>query len=274
MFNFIRKIRWKRLAALGLWLFSVVGFLFLMSFVSKRGKEQKCGAIHIIVPGTQAFVSQAEVYDEVEKHVGPLTGLALKDVPIQQIENTLRTNPFVKNVSVYNDLDGKINIKIDQREAMLRIINRAGQDFYIDKEGIKFPGSRLYAPHVMVANGYITERYDGKQDSVQSNLLKDLYLVARRIATDSLWNSQVEQLYVNEEKDIELVPKLGNQKIVLGTADSIDKKLAKLLVFYQKIVPKVGWGMYKSVNLKFSGQLICEKEDSIIQKEKNNKIAY
>ena len=67
------------------------------------------------------------------------------------------------------------------------------------------------------------------------------------------------QLYVNEYHDIELVPRVGDQRIILGNADSLERKFEKLLLFYRKIVPKTGINAYESVNLKFAGQIICER---------------
>ncbi|MFC6099955.1 cell division protein FtsQ/DivIB [Olivibacter domesticus] len=271
MFDTLKNINWRKIRYILSWCISVTGLLVLMSFINAKKNGLDCKNIKIIVPGTQAFVSQMDVFGIIEENNGALVGKPLKYLPFQEIEDKLKLNPFIKQVRVFSDMDGTVNVKIEQREAVLRIINNVGNDFYIDDAGVKFPISKLYAPHITVANGNITERFDGKQDTIMSKTVKDLYKVATFLTTDSLWNSQVEQLYVNEERDIEIVPRVGNQKIILGDADSLERKFGKLLVFYKQIVPKAGWGTYKSVNLKFSNQIVCEKADSIIKKENNNK---
>lgn len=271
MFDTLKNINWRKILYILSWCISVTGLLVLMSFINAKKNGLGCKNIKIIVPGTQAFVSQTDVYGIIEENNGALVGKPLKYLPFQEIEDKLKLNPFIKQVRVFSDMDGTVNVKIEQREAVLRIINNVGNDFYIDDSGVKFPISKLYAPHITVANGNIAERFDGKQDTISSKTVKDLYKVATFLTTDSLWNSQVEQLYVNEERDIEIVPRVGNQKIILGDADSLERKFGKLLVFYKQIVPKAGWGTYKTVNLKFSNQIVCEKADSIIKKENNNK---
>jgi cell division protein FtsQ len=271
MFNTLKNINWRKVFYILTWCISVTGLLVLMSFINAKKNGLDCKNIKIIVPGTQAFVSQTDVYDIIEENNGALVGKPLKYLPFQDIEDKLRLNPFIKEVKVFSEMDGTVNVKIEQREAVLRVINNVGNDFYIDGSGVKFPTSKLYAPHIIVANGNIAERFDGKQDTMASTTVKDLFKVATFLTTDSLWNSQVEQLYVNEEHDIEIVPRVGNQKIILGDADSVEKKFEKLLVFYKQIVPKAGWGTYKTVNLKFSNQIVCEKADSIIKKENDNK---
>ncbi|WP_134089868.1 cell division protein FtsQ/DivIB [Olivibacter sp. XZL3] len=271
MLDRVKTINWRRVAYLLTWALSLAGFFVLMGFINTKKTGMACKGVKIIVPGSQAFVSQEEVYGIIEQQDGPLVGHLVKQVPIHDLENKLKENPFIRDVRVFTEMDGTVHVKIEQREAVMRVINNVGNDFYIDKERIKFPTSRLYAPHIIVANGNILERFEGSRDTVHNTLVKDLYKVAVFLGTDSLWNSQVEQLYVNEEQDIEIVPRVGNQRIILGNADSLADKFNRLMVFYKQIVPKAGWGTYKAVNLKFVNQIVCEKADSIIQKEKSNK---
>jgi cell division protein FtsQ len=41
----------------------------------------------------------------------------------------------------------------------------------------------------------------------------------------------------------------------------LERKFEKLLLFYRKIVPKTGINAYKTVNLKFAGQIVCERDE-------------
>src|SRR5699024_4920810 len=123
----------------------------------------------------------------------------------------------------------------------------------------KFPLSQHYAPNVLVANGYIRERFGTGADSIQSSILIELFQTAKFIQEDSLWNDQIEQLYVNINREIEMVPRVGGHQIILGDADSLQVKFNKLLLFYKYIAPTVGWDIYKAVNLSFANQLVCTK---------------
>lgn len=271
MWSSLRNIRWRKVIYLFTWGVSLIGFFVLMGFIGAKKSSMTCKELKIVVPGSQAFVSQDDVFKMIDENEGPLIGRSMKELPIHEIENKLKENPFIQKVRVFVEMDGTAQVKIEQREAVIRVINNMDNDFYVDRAGVKFPISKLYAPHIIVANGNIGEQFVGVKDTMQTMLLKDLYKVARFLQADSLWNSQVEQLYVNEERDIEIVPRVGNQRIILGNADSLEGKFDKLLIFYKEIVPKAGWGNYKTVNLKFANQLVCEKADSIIQKEKNNR---
>ncbi|WP_157970262.1 cell division protein FtsQ/DivIB [Albibacterium indicum] len=270
MLKRLKHIRWKRVLLLFVWAASLSGLFVLMSFISVKSNDLACRDLVVIIPGEQSFVARQDIDQLIlEKH-GEVVGRTLKSLPIHDIEADLRSIPFIENALVNMDMNGKVEIRINQREAVLRVINRKGEDFYLDKNLIKIPLSNHYAPNVLVANGMINEDYGSGLDSVQSDVLKGLYAIAEYVEQDSIWEAQIEQLYVNRDGEIEMVPRVGSHQIILGNADSLDLKFEKLRLFYKHIVPKVGWDTYKGVNLSFANQIVCiRKEENLIN---NNSI--
>ena len=76
------------------------------------------------------------------------------------------------------------------------------------------------------------------------------------IRKDSLWDAQIAQLYVNKDHEIELIPRVGNHRILLGDADSLTAKFRNLRAFYKKALPQVGWDTYKLINIKYANQVV------------------
>lgn len=237
------------------------GLIMLMGFIGTKSSEQACTALRVILLGNESFIEQKDIAALMTERFGEMEGRSLVSIPIHQIEQELKQIPYVFSAIVSTDMDGLLTVRIKQREAVVRIINREGQDFYIDSQGHKMPVSLKYVPRVPVVNGFISEPYDGELDSVKSLLVADIFKTAQFISNDTLWSSQVVQLYINEHQDIELVPRVGGQQIILGNADSLERKFDRLALFYHKIVPKTGIKAYKSVNLKFAGQIICERSE-------------
>lgn len=263
--------RWRDLLYTVIGLAVLAGAVLLMSFIGTKSSEQSCANVQVIVLGDESFIEQKDIMSLLVEKYGELSGRTLESIPIHEMEADLRKIPFVYSAVVTIDMDGVLTVRIKQREAVVRVVNEKGLDFYIDRQGQKMPVSLKYVPHVPVVNGHISEPYNGALDTIESQLVRDIFKTAQFISEDSIWNSQVVQLYVNERRDIELVPRVGNQQIILGNADSLERKFEKLKLFYSKIVPKTGIEAYKSVNLKFSGQLVCERsegfkpEDVIVQ---------
>lgn len=89
--------------------------------------------------------------------------------------------------------------------------------------------------------------------------MEQLYDLAVFIRNDELWRVQIVQMYVNDEGDIELIPRVGNHRIILGDTQNMEEKFSKLQQFYQKGLGATGWNNYNTINLKFSGQVVCTK---------------
>lgn len=255
----LKKINWKLILYCFTWLVCLSGLVVLMSFISIKKNKQKCIDLKVMLPGNNNFIEREEVDRILFANSGALVGRYLEDINIHQLENVLKANPFIEYAKVFADMNGVIHVDIRQRKPLIRIINMANVNFYIDENGFKIPMSDNYTARVLVANGLIDEDFSGKVDTLSSQLAKDLFRTANFIRRDTLWNDQVEQLFVSLKGDIEIVPRVGDHKIILGTADSLETKFRNLLVFYKKAIPKVGWEAYKSINLKYANQIICEK---------------
>lgn len=256
------KINWRLIGNSFAWLISLAALFVLMSFIEKEKTELTCKNIKILLPGNQFFIEQDEVNSILNANNIQLVGRRLRYINIQKLEDNLKANPFILFAKVYIDIQGDIHAEITQREPILRVFNIAGNDFYIDEQGFKLPLSTHYTARVLVANGNIYETFNGKIDTLKTQMGKSIFAVARFIAHDTLWNQQIEQIFVNKNS-IELVPRLGNQKIILGNADSLNNKFKSLYIFYKKAMPKVGWETYNSINLSYNGQIVCEKRDSL-----------
>ncbi len=255
----LKRINWKLIFYCFAWIMCLSGLVVLMSFIGIKKDSQKCTDLKVMLPGTNNFIERDEVDRILLESSGQLVGRKLEDINIHKLENVLKANPFIEYAKVFADMNGVIHVDIRQRKPMIRIINMANVNFYIDEQGFKIPMSDNYTARVLVANGLIDEDFSGKVDTLSSQLARDLFRTAKFIRQDTLWNDQIEQLFVDLNGDIEIVPRVGDHKIILGTADSLETKFRNLLVFYKKAIPKVGWDTYKSINLKYANQIICEK---------------
>lgn len=254
-----KQINWKTVFYVSCWVVCLSGLVLLMSFIESKKSAATCKDVKILIPGTQNFIERQEIDRILLLQAGKLIGRDLRNINIQRIEAILKANPFIEFAKVYADMDGVINIRIRQREPLLHVFNMQDRDFYIDTKGYKIPSSDNFTANVLVANGLIAENYTGRVDTIKNKVAKDLFSVASFIAQDTLWSNQIEQLYVNPQSEIELVPRVGNQKIILGNADSLDTKFKNLYVFYKKALPKVGWDTYKTINIKYTNQIVCER---------------
>ena len=258
-----KKPIWKYLFVGFAWLVCLGGLVVLMSFIEVKKAEVVCKSVKIYIPGNQYFIDRQEVDKILMVNSQALVGRHMENINIHDLENKLKANPFIEFAKVYSDMDGIINVEISQRQPILRLMNRFDQDFYVDQHGLKIPLSENFTARVLVANGYIDELFANQVDTLHTALARDLFKTADYIRKDSLWDAQIAQIYVNQDHEIELIPRVGNNRILLGNADSLNTKFHNLLIFYKKAIPQVGWDAYKTINVKYANQVIGVKNQML-----------
>ena len=95
--------------------------------------------------------------------------------------------------------------------------------------------------------------------SIKRSILKEVYSFVDYINNDSFWSAQIDQIYVDKKDKIDLIPRVGNHVVHLGTFDNYKGKLRNLGAFYDKVLPEVGWNKYSVISLEFEDQIVCKK---------------
>ncbi len=228
--------------------------LFLVFNKSSNGKKFKEVKIEITpLPNKINFLTEKDIHAIIDT----LTNRSVFNKAY--CERVLERNPYIKNAEIYVDLKQNLFCKITQRQPIARVVNSSQSQYYIDKEGTKFSVITGTAARVLVANGYILEKRI-PQDSLRSKVIQDVFKTASYIENDLFWKQFTEQLYVDKYKDLILIPKVGSFTIVLGNAERLDQKFSDLKVFIKNALPSVGWDKYKTLSVKFKGQIVTVKK--------------
>lgn len=264
----------KKIIRVTLLMLLIGGILSLFAFMQEQENQLLCSKVRIAIirnPSQEIFfVEEDAVRELIAKKFGQIENTALSNIDVNKLERLMYTNPWVEQADVYMSINGVMNIEIQQKQPILRIINSSGESFYMDTQGNLMPWSPDFTPRTIVANGSIDERYSiwsriSMDEIINSDTLKtltildDLCNLTRFILADEFWQAYTEQIFLNEQKDIELVPKAGNHKIIFGSADEIAAKFQKLKIFYKEGLSHTGWKQYDTLNLKFNNQMVCTK---------------
>lgn len=261
MLKVVRNIPWRQLgyACVGLVAFVALGML--MSLVKRKDVAQACVSMKVVINGKETFIDQRDISDLIERKFGKIVDKPLNEIPLNKIEQALTELPYVSTAEVFTDMDGVLQVVVRQREIVLRVVNHTGKAYYIDTWGKKVPVTLKYVPNVLVATGHIREGYEKPLDTIETQLVKDLVAIVEHVRNDRLWGNQIVQLYVDPKQDIEIIPRVGTQPLVVGNADKLAEKLFRLEAFYKYILPKVGTDAYEKVSVKYDGQIICERRE-------------
>ncbi len=245
------------------WLVLLFGAAALViSAVERKETSMASGLTIDITPlnGEHMLIVEKDVLTAIDRSFGfDLRDLPLNAIDVGRLERVLEAEPFILNADAFFDAENTIHITVEQRPPVLRIIDHNGLNYYLDEKGMKMPLSPHFTARVLVATGNIPPHVPDFLERPR-HMLKDVFLLAQRLRQDELFHPLIEQVYVNPQGDMVLVPKVGDQKIILGDGSHLEEKLQNLRVFYQEAVPYEGWRKYRTINLKYRGQVVAKRK--------------
>lgn len=262
--NFRKLRKYRRI-------FYLIGIIILIVvFISIRRKYNNtiCANIKVVVldSNNAKFISKSSIIRYLGKNYKKdIIGNTFNNIKLSDIETNLTNNPFVKRAEVFRNKDNDVEIHVHQIHPILRVFDIKNNSYYIDKGGYFIPTSPNFASYVTIFSGnipvlnknIISQNMNIEDTIVKNKIFKNCYLLAKELKKNSFTDQLIDQVFVNNQNEFELVPKIGNFRIILGNLDNLEDKIRNLEAFYKKAAPKVRWNKYSKINLKYTNQIVC-----------------
>lgn len=250
-----------------------VGSLFVLlvaAVTTSNDAVLKRVLVDIDYGGENYFVER----DEIEEAVFDLgyipDSTRINSIDPGHIEYLITNQAFIESSEVYKELNGDLHVDVVVRKPIVRVYNDLGTSVYIDRHGMIMPLSSHFTARTPIANGNITlmlhsfigRHIDELPELTQhpdSKLIKEIFKTAQIIAKEDFYSAQFNQFYVTREGEIELIPRVGDHRVIIGDSKDLERKLKKLWHFYDKGLSKTGWNEYETINLKYANQVVCTK---------------
>lgn len=204
-----------------------------------------------------AFLTIAEVREILTEGEGyqPLIGRPMNELNLASLEQRLRDNPFVAQAEVSKSLMGVLRVELALREAVGRLINNSGSHLYLDPNGHKFPTSPHHTAYVPLVRGDFEEAV---ADTFGCTSVAEALPLLTYLQQHPFWQAQIAEVVIYQDGQIDLQPEIG-MPIEFGYPARIDEKFQHLMDFYKQVIPEVGWRKYRSVSVKYRGQVVARK---------------
>jgi cell division protein FtsQ len=225
------------------------------------------GGIEVIIKDSSdyRFVTEKNLLNLISNGSGRIIGKPANEVSVKEIENKINVLRELRVAEVYMTIDRKIKIYVDQRDPVMRVMPQDGGDFFVDEDGVVVRKRNLYNPRLHIVGGNVNitskmlEGVSVLDTCIKNTVLRDIYYIVDYINDDDFWSAQIDQIFVDRDDEIDLIPRVGNHVIHLGTAENFEGKLRNLETFYGEVLPDVGWNKYSVINLEFKDQIVCKK---------------
>lgn len=237
--------------------------LLLVSHVARRNAPIKGVDVTLNYQSGDTMVLPRQVEAWIVKQMPTLLGCPVKEVDMSAVEQVLQLNPWLSTSRINISVGGYIRVQASQRVPVLHLFYQ-GNEFFLDDAGAYLPLCGQGGSNVMVGNGFfnvaLPKTLDSlnlsQMDKARNFRLKEMWTVAVYLQQHPDYGVLFDQIFMEENGDLRLVPKVGNHTVLLGDATKLDDKFHDLLAFYREGCSKVGWNTYKQISVKYRHQVI------------------
>lgn len=237
-----------------------VGILVLAGRAHARDRHLvTCYALEteILDSMERRFVSGKDIETFLEDY-GPWRGERLEDVDLARMEKLLDSKGAIRESNAWTGDDGVLHVEIYQRAPVIRF-QSGNSGWYADASGFIFPLQERFPVRVPVVDGQLpislTEGFKGYPNS-EGELQWLLQMTALAAEMGQFWSERISQINVLPDGELVMIPRMGDERFRFGSPTGVKEKLEKMKLYYQCVAP-TRETPYRSVDLRFEGQLVC-----------------
>lgn len=234
-------------------LMMVVYLVFAISFTSHMASVDTFRGVEINVKDNMSrkFVSPADIDMELDSISRWITSLPHDSLNTQMIEDRLTEKDNIEKANCVVLNDGTLRIDVVPLIPVARVFDSTGTNYYINRSGKRMQASIRYSMDVPV----ITGNFAGRNAPSLAFPLLDY------LNTDPDMAALTSSINIAANSDVILVPSIKGHVVNLGDSTDLPNKMARLKVFYKKVMPVKGWEYYDTISVKWRGQVVARRRD-------------
>ena len=238
-----------------------ISMFTLISFVENHHEHKmvKRTLVRIDYDFDNYFVDEKDILKTLTLNdADQIVGKKYRDIDLKMLELRLESIKFVEDAQLSTDHKGTLMVEIKQSKPIARIISQNSPHAYIGSNATTLSTSEKFTARVLLVDGPFVNRLFKENylrtDSVGSNYFK----LIEYIDQNEYWKKMITQITIQQNGEVIMQPQIGDYIIYFGKPEDIEFKFRKIDIFYKEILPSKGWDAYKSVNVKFKDQIVCE----------------
>lgn len=222
--------------------------VFLYSFTSNRNKKRNIAKPTIeIVNANKPFVTVEMVNKLLIEKLGEGSSFRKENLDLNLIEQTVNKHSLIDHSEVYVSVDGKLKTVVTQKTPIARVFNN-NSSFYVDYKGNKMPLSDNFSAQVPLVYGNINNVYS-----------KDFVTLIKKIYEDEFLKKNIIGMSILPDGSVVMKNRNYDYDIIFGRTIHMERKFNNYKAFFQKAVQDTLLASYKTINLKFTKQVVCTK---------------
>lgn len=239
----MKKIRWDDVRLM-LMLGAVI---FLFSFSTQRNENRKLVAADVEFADNEEFITLDKVNKLLIQNFEGINSIKKSKLDLNNVEKRLDSDPMIEKAEVYATIDGRLKAVVKQKTPIARVYE-GSKSYYIDYKGSEMPLSENSTARVPLVTGDV----DAVDEEKLCEVLKYIY-------NDDFLRKNITGIEVRKQDGLKMVARDYNYSILFGRLQNIEKKFNNYKAFFQNAVRDTLIDKYKTINLKFTQQVVCTK---------------
>jgi cell division protein FtsQ len=231
----------------------IFGFVFLFStalivLANKRYQGREVGGFNLKIHQEEGlFLTENIVNNLLIQSLDSMENTLNSELNLYKLECDVSEHPLVKEVLVYQGVEGAIGVEVIQKKPVLRLYID-GSSKYLDSKGKIMPLSSNFTARLPVYRGPWNEE-----------LKLEVYRLISRFRESQFWIDELVGLTYKMEEGFVIFTRTGGHEVVLGSLNQLGTKLNKYEVFLRTAQSKGTVKDFRKINLKFNNQVVCSK---------------
>jgi cell division protein FtsQ len=241
-----------------LWSLFLLGIFSLMVLSVQRKSKAELNKVYISIQnndGSKALLGKKDVVRRIEDYLGyDLAQVEVHNFNLREVEDLLVNDARIHRAEVYLDSDDRLHIYVQSRKALARV-KSASNDYYLGSEGTIIPvkGSKIL--RVPIVTGLETMVPDSFPNNRVKTIHNDVYEISKAASNDEFVEALIEQIHVDDNNEVWVIPKVGKEKLLLGDSQELDDRMKRLKILYKEGMKRSGFNQYAELHLKWRGQV-------------------
>ena len=252
---------WRRVLGIAL----VIGLLSVWVIGINRTANLRVQEIQVNidkVEGEKNLIAVSDIERLIKEDLpNDITFQSITDIDISMIEHMLIADTRILSAEVYIDAKKDMVIDIIQRRPILRVMNQHGDQFYVDQSGSYVRTVDKKATRVPVVTGYV-ESLEADGHVAFNPRLQHAFQVVLESRKDPVLKALIEQVHVEKNQRIIIIPKIGDDHIVLDHTDGLAEKLSNLRQWYKELAKTNSWDKYNEFNISYNDQVVVKNTEN------------
>lgn len=227
--------------------FCMVLIFSAYAFAGHRFEKRQINDVTISFTDSKAlFISEKNVNKLLIQNVDSIQSVAVENLDLNTSEMRLIDNAMVRGAEVSVSLDGRVDVLVEQRLPIARLILPI--QVYLDTDNELMPLSQEHTAFVPLVYGY------------KESLKESLYKLVTFINKDDFLRPAVTQISFNKKEEVTLEMRAHDYEVLLGKVEELELKAMNYKAFIAKMEKDKRLNQVKTIDLRYKNQVVSIKK--------------